>query len=84
MWVRTIIIVASYKNYSQSTSRVTSISGNEINIQIPLCNVRHLNGMLDISLEIFPKKTNKLKKKKKDSKYMGNNKLLLFLKYLML
>ena len=42
--------------YSQSTSHVTSISKNEMNIQIPLCNVRHLNGILNISLEIFPKK----------------------------
>ena len=43
--------------YSQFTSRMTSISKNEINIQISLCNVRHVNGMLNISLEIFPKKT---------------------------
>ena len=42
--------------YSRSTSRVTSISKNEMNIQNPLCNVRHLNGMLNISVEIFPKK----------------------------
>ena len=26
-------------------SCVTSISENEMNIQIPLCNVRHVNGM---------------------------------------
>ena len=44
-------------NYSQSTSHVTSIFENEMNTQIPLCNVRHLNGMLNISLEIFLKKT---------------------------
>ena len=45
--------------YSQSTSRTTSISDpvNEMNIPIPLCYVRHLNGILKISLEIFPKKT---------------------------
>ena len=43
----------------QSTcmSHRTSISENEMNIQIPLCNVQHLNGILNISLEIFPKKT---------------------------
>ena len=40
--------------YSQSRSRVNSISKNEMNIRICLCNV---NGMLDISLEIVPKKT---------------------------
>ena len=42
--------------YGQFTSRVTSISENEMNIPISLCNVRHVNGMLNISLEIFPKK----------------------------
>ena len=42
--------------YSQSTSRVTSIAENEMNIRSPLCNVRHLHGMLNISLEIFPKR----------------------------
>ena len=42
--------------YSQSTSRMTSISENKMNIQIPFCNVQHLNGILNISLEIFPKK----------------------------
>ena len=42
--------------YSQSTSPVTSISKNEMNIRIPLCNVRHLNGMLNISLETFSEK----------------------------
>ena len=36
-------------NYSQSTSCVTSISENEMNIRIPLFNVRHLNGILNIS-----------------------------------
>ena len=43
---------------------MTSISDNEMNIQfqIPLCNVRHLNGILKISLEIYPKNT-QLKKK---------------------
>ena len=29
-------------------SRVTSISENEMNIQISPCNVRHVNGMLNI------------------------------------
>ena len=27
---------------------MTSTSENEMNIRIPLCNVRHLNGMLNI------------------------------------
>ena len=36
---------------------MTSISENEVNIRISLCNVRHVNGMLNISLEILPKKT---------------------------
>ena len=56
--------------YSQSTSRVTSISKNEMNIQSLLCNVQHLNGMLHISLEIFPKRCINWQK---DSKYLGNN-----------
>ena len=43
--------------YSQPRSRVNSISKNEMNIQISLCNVQRVNGMLDISLEIVPKKT---------------------------
>ena len=43
--------------YSQPRSRVNSISKNEMNIRISLCNVRRVNGMLDISLEIVPKKT---------------------------
>ena len=34
---------------------MNSISRNEMNIQISLCNVRRVNGMLDISLEIVPK-----------------------------
>ena len=38
---------------SQFKSRVTSISENEMNIQISLCNVRYVNEMLNISLEIF-------------------------------
>ena len=36
---------------------MNSISKNEMNIRISLCNVRRVNGMLDISLEIVPKKT---------------------------
>ena len=63
--------------YSQSTSSMTSVSKNEMNIRIPLCNVRHLNGMLNISLEIFPKRRINWKKK-----ILGKE--LLFLKYLML
>ena len=51
--------------YICKCSGICKCSENEINIRIPLCNVRHLNGMLNISLEIFPKKTHKLKKKKK-------------------
>ena len=43
-------------SYSRSKSYATSISENEMNIRNPLCNVRHLNGMLNISLEIFPEK----------------------------
>ena len=35
---------------------MNSISKNEINIRISLCNVRRVNGMLDTSLEIVPKK----------------------------
>ena len=41
---------------SQFTSRMTSISENEMNIQIPLCNVKHLNGIVKISFETFHKK----------------------------
>ena len=36
---------------------MNSISKNEMNIRISLCNVRRVNGMLDISLKIVPKKT---------------------------
>ena len=43
--------------YSQSRSRVNSNSKNEMNIRISLCNVRRVNEMLDISLEIVSKKT---------------------------
>ena len=44
--------------YSQSTSRMASISENEMNILIPLCNVRQiLNWILNTSPKIFPKKT---------------------------
>ena len=55
--------------YSQPRSRVNSISKNEMNIRISLCNVRRENGMLDISLEIVPKKTHLLKKR---FKYLGD------------
>ena len=56
-------------------SRVTSISENEMNIRIPLCNVRHLNEMLNISLDrnLSEKDALTEKKKKKDSKYLGDN-----------
>ena len=43
--------------YTQPRSRVKSFSKNEMNIRISLCNVRRVNGMLDISLEIVSKKT---------------------------
>ena len=59
--------------FSQFTSRMTSISENEMNIRISHCNVQHVNGMMNISLEIFLKKTHFLTEKKKDSKYLGNN-----------
>lgn len=36
--------------YGQSTSRTTSLSENEMNIRLPLCYVRHLDGILKISL----------------------------------
>ena len=36
---------------------VTSISENEMNIQFLPCNAQHLNRILNISLEIFLKKT---------------------------
>ena len=55
---------------------MNSNSKNEMNIRISLCNVRRVNEMLDISLEIVPKKTHKLKKR---FKILG--KQLLFLKY---
>ena len=42
--------------YSQFTTCMTSISENEMNIWISLSNLRHVNGMLNISLEIFLKK----------------------------
>ena len=44
-------------SYSQPRSRVNRISKNEMNIRISLCNVRRVNGMLDISLKTVPKKT---------------------------
>ena len=36
---------------------MNSISKNEMNIRISLCNARRANVTLDISLEIVPKKT---------------------------
>ena len=72
-------------NYGQSTSHVTSISENEMNIRISLCNVRRVNGMLNISLEIVPKRRiNWKKKKKKIQNTWEIGKQLLFLKFLML
>ena len=40
----------------QSTASINSISKSEMNLEIPLCNDRHLNDNLKISLEIFLKK----------------------------
>ena len=37
--------VSHSQHYSQSTSRVTSISETEMNIRIPLCNVWYLKGL---------------------------------------
>ena len=48
--------------YSQSMSCMTSIAKNEMNIQIPFYNIRHLNGILKIS---YLKKEALAKKKKK-------------------
>ena len=55
---------------------MNSNSKKEINIRISLCNVRRANEILDISLEVVPKKTHYLKKR---FKILG--KQLLFLKY---
>ena len=60
-------------NYSQFISHLSSISESEMNIQISLCNVWHLDGILKISL----KKTLTEKKSKHLKKIQ-----LLFLKYL--
>ena len=43
--------------FSQPTSSMTSISDNEINIRIPLCDVQHLKGILNISLKVYLKTT---------------------------
>ena len=45
-----------------------------MNIQIPLCNVRHLNGMLNISLENISEKDSLTEKR---FKYLGNNNVIL-------
>ena len=37
-------------------SCMTSFSKNEMNIQISLCKVQYMNGILKIPLEIFPEK----------------------------
>ena len=50
------LFIKIFSSYSQFPSHVTSISKNEMNIQISLCNAQHVNGMLNTSLEIFPKK----------------------------
>ena len=55
--IKVLTFIRFFYTYSQFTSRMTSISETEMNIQISLCNVRHVNGMLNISLEIFQKKT---------------------------
>ena len=56
---------------------MNSISKNEMNIRISLCNVRRVNGMLDISLEIVPKRRINRKKKRLKTPW----KQVLFLKY---
>ena len=66
--------------YSQSTSRMTSISENEMNICIPLCNVWYLNGFSKTFLEILPK-NDSLSKLTKIPRYLVNK---IFLKYLIL
>ena len=73
-------VTALRKRNSQFTSRVTSISENEMNIRISLCNFRHVNGMLNIFLKISPKKTHLQKKKKIQNTW----ETILFLNYLML
>ena len=55
--VRLYIYSLSHSFCSQSMSRVNNISENVMNFGIPPCKVRHLTGILNISLEIFPKKT---------------------------
>ena len=63
------------KDYRRSTSRMTSIFENELNIQIPLCNVRILNGILrDFSGNLSKKDA------LTEKKYLGDK--LLFLKFL--
>ena len=52
--------VSHSQHYSQSTSRVTSISETEMNIRIPLCNVWYLKGLSEKDAL-----TEKKKKKKK-------------------
>ena len=61
---------------------MTSISKNEMieHSNIPLCNVWYLNGILKISLEIFPKKMYSLHRK--IQKYLGNNKFIVSFKIL--
>ena len=48
---------SGYEIESTQVTRRNSISKSEMNIRISLCNVRRVNGMLDISLEIVPKVT---------------------------
>ena len=54
----------------QTRPCMTSISENEMNIQIPLCNVWYLNGILKNSLDFFGRSCIF---KKKNSKYLGSN-----------
>ena len=65
---RTRLVTTKILGYNQSTSRVTSISENKMNIRIPLCNVRHLNGMFDISLTESFRKKDALSEKNKTKK----------------
>ena len=54
-----------YQN-SLSVSRMTCTFENEINILIPLCNVRHLNGILKMSLKSISEKDTLTEKKIKN------------------
>ena len=52
-----VSVTRKEKSFYNPVSVKNSNSKNEMNIRISLCNVRRVNEMLDISLEIVPKKT---------------------------